>query len=119
MSTVGLQPVSSSFARANFEKTLRKPVKLDYLRQFLSAQDTKGIEKAHPDGIVYVWGVKYERVPHWARLFPDDCLVLFRQGNRVVLRGIITFKTFNPKILLEEIHRFLIFCHKECEQCKL
>ena len=82
MSTVGLQPASSSFARANFEKTLRKPVKLSYVSQFLSVEDAAALEKAHPKGSAHVWGVKYERVPQWAALIPDDCVVLFRQGNR-------------------------------------
>jgi hypothetical protein len=98
MSTVGLQPASSTFARANFEKTLRKPIKLEYVLRYLSDEDARALQSAHDTGAAYVWGVKYERVPYWAALFPDECLVLFRQGGRVVLRGIITFKTFNPEL---------------------
>jgi hypothetical protein len=71
---------------------------LEYVRRFLSEEDARALQTAHDTGAAYVWGVKYERVPHWAALFPDNCLVLFRQGGRVVLRGIITFKTFNPEL---------------------
>lgn len=100
MTTVALQPASSQFARLNVEKTLRKPIKLDYLKNYLSETDFAKLEEIYPEREARVWGVKFERVPHWAKLFPDNCLVLFRQSNRVVLRGIATFRTFNERLAL-------------------
>ena len=73
-------------------------MRIQYFEKMLSATDREKIKLAHPDGTAHIWGVKPERVPQWARLFPEDCLVLFRQGGRVVLRGVITYKMFNPAL---------------------
>jgi hypothetical protein len=98
MATVALQPASSKFARTNASKTLEKPIKLEFVRRFLSEEDFCHLKEMHPDGIVHVWGVKFERVPQWAKMFPRKTLVLFRNGSQVYLQGIVTFTTFNEEL---------------------
>lgn len=95
MAAVALQPATSKFARINAAKTLEKPIKLQFVRRFLSEKDYQRLEQMHPDGMVHVWGVKLERVPQWEKMFLEKTLVLFRDGGQVYLRGVVTFTTFN------------------------
>jgi len=100
MSTVALQPATSRFARRNAGKTLEKPISLDYVRRFLSAEDFLRLEAIYPERKVHIWGVKFERLARWANLFSDDTLVLFRKDNLVYLWGLITLTTFNEELSL-------------------
>ena len=100
MATVGLQPASNAFSRSNAEKTLRKPVRLEYLAKYLAAGDLDELTKRFPGGLVHVWGVKSERVYQWAKLIPEHCLVLFRQGPRAVFRGIVVYRLISEPLAL-------------------
>lgn len=98
MAFLGLQPAGSVKARENAERTLFKPIKLDYLKQFLSAEDFARLEQIYPDRRVFVWGVKLERAHQWGKMIEEKTLVLFRQGDRVVRAAVVTHKVINDAL---------------------
>ena len=68
--TVALQQVTSTFARANAGKTLEKPVGLNYVTRYLEADEATDLEALCPEGKVYVWGSKFERVHQYGKMVP-------------------------------------------------
>lgn len=100
MAFVALQPASSKRARENELKTLRIPKRIEDVADYLDETDVEALKREFPDGKVFIWGVKLERASQWGKMLHNKTLVLFRQGERVVLRGIVTHKVMNEDLAL-------------------
>ena len=98
MTFVALQPATSPKARDNAMRTLKKPIKLDYLKKFLSDDDIAKLADIYPDRKVFVWGVKLERYPQWEKIIANVTLVLFRQADRIVYGAVVTHKLWNEDL---------------------
>ncbi len=96
--TVALQQATSKFARANAGKTLEKPVGLDYIASYLDAEQAAELKALCPEGKVYVWGSKFERVHQYGKVVPANCLVLFRRGSMVYRGGVVVMWVWNAKL---------------------
>lgn len=96
--TVALQQVTGRFARANAGKTLEKPVGLDYVTRHLEADDAAELKALCPEGKVYVWGSKFERVHQYGKMVPGHCLVLFRRGGSVYRGGVVVKWVWNVQL---------------------
>lgn len=98
MTTVALQQVSSAFARRNAAATLEKPVHLKYLASALKPDQLAAIREKCTGDAVFVWGSKFERLPHWAKAFPKDCLFLFRRGKQVFKCAVLVDRFYSDEV---------------------
>ena len=90
MPTVALQQVTNPFARRNAKGTLEKPIQLKHIQQFLvDAEVRQTFELVCVNGIVSIWGAKLERFSQMLKMFPRQCLFLFRQGAHVNRVGVL------------------------------
>lgn len=80
---VAFQQVTSEYARNNAEQTLHKPVNLYYLARFFDEDIFKSLQNLYPDGKVYIWGAKLERIHQVEKMLPMNCLVLFRREDLI------------------------------------
>ena len=98
MPTFALQQISSAYAKENAGRTLDKPVAIKYLKRFLPEDIHAALLAACPSGGVYVWGAKSERSHQTYKIAPRDCLVLFRQGRRVVKYGAVIDSIYSREL---------------------
>jgi hypothetical protein len=96
MPSVVLQQVSNKFARDNASKTLDKPIALKYVEKHLSPEEFQKIESKCPDGRVYIWGAKAERVHQFGKMPHGKSLVLFRRNTEVYKCGVLIQWVYNP-----------------------
>lgn len=98
MPSVVLQQVSNKLARDNASKTLDKPIALKYVEKYLSPEDFKKIESKCPDGKVYIWGAKTERVHQFEKMPHGQSLMLFRRNATVYKCGVLVQWIYNPRL---------------------
>lgn len=91
MPTVALQQVTNPFARRNAKGTLEKPIHLKYIQRFLvDVEIRQALELVCEKGTVYIWGAKLERLSQSFKMFPRQCLFLFRQGGQINRVGVLS-----------------------------
>lgn len=96
--TFALQQVTSKYARNNAAKTLEKPVGLNYVARYLDVRDADELRAKFPEGKLYVWGSKFERVHQYDRMVPGHCLVLFRRDAIVYKSGVVVKWLYRPAL---------------------
>ena len=101
MPKVLVQPAGGQAARRHFADTIERPVPLDRLRRFLTADDIRSLERGHPEQQVPTWGITPGKgdvnVSTWQQIEPGD-VALFVGGGQVFASGLITFKTTNAEL---------------------
>lgn len=100
MAFLALQPASSKRARENELKTLRISKRIEDIEPYLSEEDVVALQSEFPEGRVNIWGVKAERASQWGKIIHNQTLVLFRRGDRVILRGVVGYKVMNEDLAL-------------------
>lgn len=98
MATVALQQVSSAFARSNAEGTLHKPISLKFVRPYVESSLFERLEAVCPNGAVFVWGSKPERMHQTYKVLGRDSLFLFRRGANVYKFGVVLEKAESPEL---------------------
>ena len=96
-----IQPAGGQAARRHFANTIERPVPLESLRRFVSADDVSGLERIYPEQQVPTWGITPGKggvnVSTWQQIDAGD-VALFVGGGQVFASGLITFKTTNAEL---------------------
>lgn len=96
-----IQPAGGQAARRHFTHTIERPVPLEQLRSYLSADDFAALEHIYPVEQVPTWGITPGKgdvnVSTWEQIEPGD-VALFVGGGQVFASGLITFKTTNVEL---------------------
>lgn len=98
MATVALQQVSSPFAQKNAKRTLDKPIGIKFIRKYIDPTLYTQLEAMCPNGLVYMWGSKPERIHQTRKLIGRDALFLFRRDSNVYKFGVAIEKTTNEAL---------------------
>ena len=91
MSKVIPQPCANKGSREHYDNTIRNPVKLDAVRQFLDNKDIVMLKNIYTSGQLRVWrftpGAKEVNVSKWNRLEVRDINLMSAYGKflRVLL----------------------------------
>ena len=95
MTQLVLQPCGNKDAREHYADTIKRPVDLTRLAQYLSAIELKDLEEIYPNGQVQVWGVtpgKNEgNKRKWERVQIGD-VTLFSANNKIFASAVATYK---------------------------
>jgi len=126
MHSIGLQQVSSAFARANATATLEKPVHIRFIKRYLSDEIYQSLQVIAPDGLVRIWGAKAERSHQYVKMVARDGFVLFRRSKYVFAHGVVAETTYNEALALQlwgQDHQglpwpFIFFLRKLVPRCR-
>lgn len=85
MPRIVLQPAGGAGAIAHFNKTVRQPVPLDHITQFVSTEDGAELAIIYNHKEVRVWGVTpgeaFRNRKKWERIEPGDVVLFCGKGE--------------------------------------
>ena len=85
MPRVILQPAGGPAAAAHFNKTIRRPVALPDILQFVTDEDARELRALYPSGTARVWGVtagaNFRNKRKWERIEPGDVVLFCGSGE--------------------------------------
>ncbi|MGD0032533.1 HNH endonuclease [Paenibacillus illinoisensis] len=95
MSKVILQPSGSVEAREHYEDTIKRPVPIQALSEYLPAETIDQLKDFYPDGLVPTWGVTPGKnnvnVPKWGKIQTGD-VTLFSANGHIFASGVVVMK---------------------------
>jgi len=99
MSRIILQPASNKDAQAHFADTIAKPVPVNLLQEFLSAEEIAQLNDIYPSGYCPTWGVTPSGINQgkWNQISVGDT-TLFSASGKIFASGVTTYKVHNSAL---------------------
>jgi len=102
MSQLILQPSGSKDSQFHFDSTMRNPVSLELIAEYVSDTELSKLKQIYPEGKIFVWGVvPGSNTSKWERIKADD-IALFAGNMRIFASGRVTYKIHN-KLLAHKL----------------
>lgn len=99
MNRIILQPSGSQIAQEHFNNTVKNPVSISVLEQFLNNSEIEKLRSIYPNGELQVWGVTPggSNPNKWKKIKRGD-VTLFSGGGRIFASSVVTYKTVNKPL---------------------
>jgi hypothetical protein len=101
MSLVILQPTGNQDARVHYEDTIIKPVRLEKVKKYLTAEDYNELSSLYNVEEVSIWGVTRGtndvNFNKWNKISPGD-ISLFARNKKIFSSAVVTYKLHNKNL---------------------
>jgi hypothetical protein len=101
MSLVILQPTGNQDARIHYEDTIIKPVRLEEVKKYLTAENYNELSSLYNVEEVSIWGVTRGtndvNFNKWNKIKPGD-ISLFARNKKIFSSAVVTYKLHNKSL---------------------